>query len=85
MIYGSYNDDNNYNTSNDIIVMMTRIKMIEENGMRRRGVYFKWRSSQKFCKVDGFKRQNQSYTQERRFEQRSFKKCLPGTQQWERD
>ena len=39
------------------IVMMMRIKMIEENGMRRRGVYFKWRSSQKFCKVDGFKRQ----------------------------
>ena len=67
------------------IVMMMRIKMIEENGMRRRGVYFKWRSSQKFCKVDGFKRQNQNYTQERRFEQRSFKKCLPGTQQWERD
>ena len=41
--------------------MMMRIKMIEENGMGRRGVYFKWRSSQKFCKVDGFKRQNQSY------------------------
>ena len=39
------------------IVMMMRIKMIEENGMGRRGVYFKWRSSQKFCKVDGFKRQ----------------------------
>ena len=67
------------------IVMMMRIKMIEENGIGRRGVYFKWRSSQKFCKDDGFKRQNQSYTQERRFEQRSFKKCLPGTQQWERD
>ena len=44
--------------------MMMRIKMIEENGMGRRGVYFKWRSSQKFCKVDGFKRQNQNYTQE---------------------
>ena len=39
------------------IVMMMGIKMIEENGMGRRGVYFKWRSSQKFCKVDGFKRQ----------------------------
>ena len=38
-----------------IIVMMIRIKIIEENGMGRRGVYFKWRSSQKFCKVDGFK------------------------------
>ena len=39
------------------IVMMMGIKMIEENGIGRRGVYFKWRSSQKFCKVDGFKRQ----------------------------
>ena len=67
------------------IVMRMRIKIIEENGMGRRGVYFKRRSPQKFCKVDGFKRQNQNYTQERRFEQRSFKKCLPGTQQWERD
>ena len=38
-----------------IIVMMIRIKIIEENVMGRRGVYFKWRSSQKFCKVDGFK------------------------------
>ena len=38
-----------------IIVMMMRIKIIEENVMGRRGVYFKWRSSQKFCKVDGFK------------------------------
>ena len=65
--------------------MMMRIKMIEENGMGRRGVYFKWRSSKKFCKVHGFKRQNKNYTQEREFEQRSFKKCLPGTQQWERD
>ena len=36
-------------------VMMMRIKIIEVNGMERRGVYFKWRSSQKFCKVDGFK------------------------------
>ena len=67
------------------IVMMMRIKTIEENGIGRRGIYFKWRSSQKFCKVDGFKRQNQNYTQERGFEQRSFKKCLPGTQQLERD
>ena len=39
------------------IVMMMRIKTIEENGIGRRGIYFKWRSSQKFCKVDGFKRQ----------------------------
>ena len=31
-----------------IIVMMMRIKIIEENVMGRRGVYFKWRSSQKF-------------------------------------
>ena len=38
-----------------IIVMMIRIKIIEENEMGRRGVYFKWRSSPKFCKVDGFK------------------------------
>ena len=38
-----------------IIVMMIRIKIIEENVMGRRGVYFKWRSSQKCCKVDGFK------------------------------
>ena len=38
-----------------IIVMMIRIKIIEENVMGRRGAYFKWRSSQKFCKVDGFK------------------------------
>ena len=38
-----------------IIVMMIRIKIIEENVMGRRGVYFKWRSSQKFRKVDGFK------------------------------
>ena len=38
-----------------IIVMMIRIKIIEENVMGRRGVYFKSRSSQKFCKVDGFK------------------------------
>ena len=38
-----------------IIVMMIRIKIIEENVMGRRGVSFKWRSSQKFCKVDGFK------------------------------
>ena len=38
-----------------IIVMMIRIKIIEENVMGRHGVYFKWRSSQKFCKVDGFK------------------------------
>ena len=38
-----------------IIVMMIRIKIIEENVMGRRGVYLKWRSSQKFCKVDGFK------------------------------
>ena len=38
-----------------IIVMLMRIKIIEENGMGRRGVSFKWRSSQKFCKVDGFK------------------------------
>ena len=38
-----------------IIVMMIRIKIIEENVMGRRGVYFKWRSSQKFCKVDGLK------------------------------
>ena len=38
-----------------IIVIMIRIKIIEENRMGRRGVYFKWRSSQKFCKVDGFK------------------------------
>ena len=38
-----------------IIVMMIRIKIKEENVMGRRGVYFKWRSSQKFCKVDGFK------------------------------
>ena len=38
-----------------IIVMMIRIKIIDENVMGRRGVYFKWRSSQKFCKVDGFK------------------------------
>ena len=37
-----------------IIVMFMRIK-IEENGMGRRGVSFKWRSSQKCCKVDGFK------------------------------
>ena len=35
-----------------IIVMMIRIKIIEENVMGRR---LKWRSSQKFCKVDGFK------------------------------
>ena len=35
--------------------MMMRIKIIEENVIGRRGVYFKWRSSQKFCKVDGFK------------------------------
>ena len=35
-----------------IIVMMIRIKIIEENVMGRR---HKWRSSQKFCKVDGFK------------------------------
>ena len=35
--------------------MMIRIKIIEENVMGRRGVYFKWRSSQKFFKVDGFK------------------------------
>ena len=35
--------------------MMIRIKIIEENVMGRRGAYFKWRSSQKFCKVDGFK------------------------------
>ena len=33
------------------IVMMMRIKMIEENGIGRRGVYFKWRSSQKFVKL----------------------------------
>ena len=38
-----------------IIVMMIRIKIIEENVMGRRRVYFKWRSSQKFCKVDGLK------------------------------
>ena len=39
-----------------MIVMMMRIKIIEVNVMGRRGVYFKWRSSQKFCKVvDGFK------------------------------
>ena len=38
-----------------IIVMMIRIKIIEENVMGRRGVYLKWRSSPKFCKVDGFK------------------------------
>ena len=37
------------------VVMMMRIKIIEENVIGRRGVYFKWRSSQKFCKVDGFK------------------------------
>ena len=37
-----------------IIVLMMRIKIIEENVMGRRGVYFKRRSSQKFCKVDGF-------------------------------
>ena len=41
-----------------IIVMMIRIKIIEENVMGRRGVYFKWRSSQKCCKVDGFKTSN---------------------------
>ena len=38
--------------------MMIRIKIIEENVMGRRGVYFKWRSSQKCCKVDGFKTSN---------------------------
>ena len=37
--------------------MMMKIKMIEVNVMGRRGFYFKWRSSQKFCKVDGSKRQ----------------------------
>ena len=41
-----------------IIVMMIRIKIIEENVMGRRGVYFKWRSSQKCCKVYGFKTSN---------------------------
>ena len=41
-----------------IIVIMMRIKIIEENIMGRRGVYFKWRSSQKCCKVDGFKTSN---------------------------
>ena len=38
-----------------IIVIMMTIKIIEENGMGRRGVYFKRNSSQKVCKVDGFK------------------------------
>ena len=42
-----------------IIVMMIRIKIIEENVMGRRGFfYFKWRSSQKCCKVYGFKTSN---------------------------
>ena len=41
-----------------IIVMMIRIKIIEENVMGRRRVYFKWRSSQKCCKVYGFKTSN---------------------------
>ena len=40
------------------IVIRIRIKIIEENVMGRRGVYFKWRSSQKCCKVDGFKTSN---------------------------